>query len=106
MSEAQTSIFGGFIEPARCECHKGQFSLVVGRMENGVMMMIGNRNFKTQKEAEDKFESTVKEISFAWLKLNGQEIGGFEEIPGLTPEAAAELEKAYKDPAAKNHTLH
>lgn len=93
MFKTKTEIaFTGFIEPAQCECHKGQF-MVVACIIHPIMgrQSIGNKAFQTEKEAEDNLAAFVQKAAFDVL-----------EEAGLDPKDATKIEITHDDEAVKS----
>lgn len=84
--------FGGKIHDTVCECHRGQFVVVVKQFHQELgQMVIGTEIFKLKSDAESNLEKTV--MKFAKKIL---------ESEGLKIDDASQVTVAHGDDADKN----
>lgn len=84
--------FGGEIHNTVCDCHRGQFVVVVKQFHHELgQRIIGQEIFKTEDLAKQNLEQTV--MKFAKIIL---------ESEGFKIEEAAEVTIAHGDDADKN----
>ena len=73
--------FGGEINDTVCECHKGQFVVVVKQFHSELgQRVIGTEIFKLKSEAEANMEKTVMKFAEKILESEGLKIDAEQNI--------------------------
>lgn len=85
MSIEQIGFFGEVLE-ASCDCHKGQFFIVVFVVDPILgRQLIADKPFKTEKEANENVADFVKSVSvkfMASLGIKTEDVVKIEELHG------------------------
>lgn len=64
--------FDGHVAPATCQCHEGKFFVFVHLIHpSGMRLLIGSKEFETEKEAEDNLDAFTMEKAEEQLKVFG-----------------------------------
>lgn len=84
--------FMGAVQPAQCDCHKGQFFALVFLLHPVLgRVPVANEPFPTEAIATERLDGFVKEIAFQTI-----------EAMGLDPKAAVKIEVTHDDEATKS----
>lgn len=97
--------FAGLVEPANCECHKGQFMAVAflihptqGRIH------LANNAFPTEAAANAELDNFVKAVAYATLREMGIEPLKAAKVTVTHNDEAMKSEQRYMN--AHNENLH
>lgn len=96
--------FDGHVAPATCECHKGKFFVFVHLIHpTGMRLLIGSKEFDSEKEAEDNLDAFTMEKADEQLRVFGLKK---DEAKKITITNGIEMVPEIKLSRESNPNLH